>query len=201
MTISYPLVLPSARKPRSVVFHMKNVVGVNTAPTSLVSQRYKFPGERWEVDVSMPLMPRADGEAWVGFLTSLQGPLGSFYIGDPAHPSPRGTVAGSVVANGAQSAGAYTLAVSGGTGSFAIGDWLQITHSGIKRLYKALSVGSASGSTLDIWPSLRAAVSNGDAVVVTSCVGKFMLTGMPEYTLDSAGRYQIGTFSAVEDLS
>lgn len=200
MTISYPLTLPVARKPRQVVFHMRNVVGVNTAPTSLVAQRYKFPGERWELDISMPLMPRADGEAWVGFLTSLQGPLGSFYIGDPAHPSPRGTISGSVLVNGAHSAGSYTLALSGGSGSFAVGDWLQLTHSGIKRLYKALSTGGG-GSSLDLWPSLRGSVSNGDAVTITNCVGKFMLTGMPEYTLDSAGRYQIGTFTAVEDLS
>ncbi|MFO1081869.1 MAG: hypothetical protein U1E23_14720 [Reyranellaceae bacterium] len=198
MTITYPLSLPAARKPRSIVLRPRNVVGVNESPGSLVQQTYKFPGERWEADVSLPLMGRADGEAWAAFLTSLQGPYGSFLLGDPAHTAPRGSVSGSVTATGA--AMAYVVTLSGGSGSFAVGDWISVSHSGVPRLYKILNAPSAAGGTADIWPALRGAVS-GAAVTYLSPTGRFMLTGNPpEYTRDSAGRIQIGAFTAVEDL-
>lgn len=210
MTISYPRTFPTHKNYRDITITPRKVVGVNTAPGSLVAQSYEWPGERWEAQISLPLMTRADGDAWSAWLISLRGPVGTFLLPVPGAAA-RGAASatpGTLQADGAASARARTLAIKTGLGTTAnylrAGDWLSIGTGSSRRLHRVLvdaSLDSSGKATLDIWPALREALSNSTTLYVSSATGKFMLTGSaPDLKVDVAGRYQPAVIACVEDL-
>lgn len=212
MAISFPLALPTHKNPRSIDITMRKVVGVNTAPASLVAQTYEWPGERWEAQIVLaPAMARDDGDPWVAWLTSLRGPVGSFLLGSLAGATPRGAAAGNPgtpQVDGDQAAQLRTLAIKTGLGTTAnylrAGDWLQLGTGSTSRLHKVLqdaSLDSSGKVTLDIWPALRSAVGNSAPIVLSGAKGKFMLaTSSPSYAENSALMIEVGAIPCVEDL-
>lgn len=207
MSISYPVSLPSSPAPRSIRFKSKSTVGMQRSPFSGVQTTYVHAGEWFEAEVSMPPMIRADAEAWIGFLLSLNGQQGTFLMGDPVGATPRGTwVSGSPDAKiaAAYAAGVKTITLRdmlvGATGK--AGDWIQLGTGVDSHLHKLTQDYTASGSTvtLEIWPRTRAALSAGDAFVVNSALGAWRLaSNESEWSIEEAQIYGI-TFSAVEAI-
>lgn len=182
MTISYPLSLPSSGF-RSIGLRVVDAVGVAESPFSFQADVQHFGGQHWEADIELPPLKRGgsdEAEEWVAFLLSLKGRYGTFLMGDPAGATPRGTWAGSPKVLGAHAAGANTLALDGFTAAATVkaGDYVQVGTGSTTHLHKALADGTADGSgllTLDIWPNLRAALADNDAIVKTSAVGLWRL--------------------------
>lgn len=198
MAISFPLAFPTHRGPVSVTIRPKSVTGVNVSPFSLVPQVYKWPGaERWEMDISFGPMSRANGEAWNAFILSLEGPVGSFTMGDPSGQTPRGTATSGVTATGSARATSITLA---GSGTLLEGDWISFSsHRWLHKMKKSVTL-SGGGVTAEIWPGLRAALS-GAATATTAAKGRFMLlTESPEWSVDLAGHHHPPMLKAIEDL-
>lgn len=137
-------------------------------------------------------MVRADAEAVIGFLLAAQ--RGTFYFQDYANTSPRGSVSGSLTVSSA-TANTSTLTFSGATGSFAVGDWLQISTS----LYKVVQVNSTS--SVDLFPVLRSSYAGGTAITYTNAKGVFRLAeSKTDWTIDLAKIYGV-SFSIVEDIA
>lgn len=210
MTITYPRTFPTHRNYKKITISKRKVVGVNTAPGSLVAQTYEWPGERWEGQIALPLMNRADGDAWDAWLTSLRGPVGSFLLPVPG-AIPRGAASatpGTPQVDGAVAARSRTLPLKTGLGAVAnylrAGDWLSIGTGSTRRLHKVLvdaGLDSSGKATLDIWPALREALVNSTTLYVAAATGKFMLAAAtPDLDIDVAGRYQPAVISCVEDL-
>lgn len=194
MAITFPLTPPAAFKSASVSIVARNVVSSAESPFTLQQQVYQHQGQRWEVTVKFPTMARADAESVLGFILSLCGQRGTFYLGDTANKTSRGTIAGSPTCSGAQTAGSTTLTLTGHTGSLAVGDWIQIGSS----LYKVVQVNSAG--SVDVWPSLRSAHAGGTAIVFTNPVGIFRLdNSATNWTVGAAKLYEL-ELSAVEVL-
>lgn len=210
MSISYPLALPTHKNYRSIDIVQRKVVGVATSPFSLMQQTYEHPGERWEATIELAPMSRADGEAWMAWLISLRGPVGSFLLGDVAGATARGSAGvtpGTPQVNGAHAAQSRALAIKTGLGAVSnylrAGDWIQLGSGTSSRLHKVLVDASLTGGnvTLDIWPALRTAVANDAAVTVAACKGKFMLAqGGASYQVDSAAIVRGAPIACVEDL-
>lgn len=137
-------------------------------------------------------MVRADAEAVIGFLLAAQ--RGTFYFQDYANTSPRGSVTGTLtVASG--SANTSTLGISGATGTFAVGDWLQISTS----LYKVVQVNSSS--SVDLFPVLRSSYAAGTAITYTNAKGVFRLSEpLTNWSIDNAKIYGVA-FGIVEDVA
>jgi len=137
-------------------------------------------------------MVRADAEAVIGFLLAAQ--RGTFYFQDYANTSPRGSVTGTLtVASG--SANTSTLGISGATGTFAVGDWLQISTS----LYKVVQVNSSS--SVDLFPVLRSSYAAGTAITYTNAKGVFRLSEpLTNWSIDNANIYGVA-FGIVEDVA
>lgn len=155
-------------------------------------QVYQHQGQGWQLDVQLPPMTRADAEEVIGFLLALQGRYGTFYAYDSANRTPRGSISGSATCNGAQTARASTLALTGHSGTLAVGDWIQISTY----LYKVAQVNS--GASVDVFPRLRAAHTNGTAITYTNPKGIFRLSSnQTRWDIDAVKVYGIG-FSAVE---
>jgi hypothetical protein len=163
----------------------------NISPFTFETQQYNWSGQAWMGSVECPPMVRADAEEIVGFLLAAQ--RGTFYFQDYANPSPRGAVTGTLTVNTA-TANTSTLGISGATGSFAVGDWLQISTS----LYKVII--ATSSSSVEVFPALRKSYAGSTPITKTNAKGVFRLADpKTDWSIELAGIYGI-TFGIVEDV-
>ena len=206
MAITYPLSLPSHKKPANITFRAVNTVGMSMSPFTYQQQLFAHAGQRWECDVTLPAMARADAEQWVAFLVSLRGQFGTFTLGDPVGASPRGSAGGTPLVNGADQTGG-TLSIDGCTASqtgwLKAGDYIQLGTAGSATLHKVLADADSNGSgevDLDIWPYIRTAPSDNATVFVTNTVGRFRLASNEQnWNINEASIYGL-TFGGVEAI-
>lgn len=209
MAISYPLATPTNKTIQQVAFFARNTVAVSQSPFTYSQQVHKWSGQRWEADITLPPMARANAEEWISFLVSLKGSYGTFTLGDPSATTPRGTAslaAGSPVVKGASQTGDQLIidgATANKTGYLLKGDYIQLGSGSTTRLYKVLDNVNTNGSgetTLTLFPDLRSSPSDNDTVVVTSARGLFRLNdNVVNWNVNEASIYGI-TFGAVESL-
>ena len=62
MAITYPLAMPTNRKPAGVRFTPLAVVSVSRSPFSLSQQVQEFDGQMWQAEVDLPRMFRSEAE-------------------------------------------------------------------------------------------------------------------------------------------
>ena len=192
MAITYPLTPPAALEASSLSITGISATSRNVSPFTLQTQQYNWPGQGWLGSVECPPMQRAEAEQVLSFLLSAQ--RGTFYFGDYANPTARGNVTGTLTVSSA-TANTTTPGISGATGSFAVGDWLQISTS----LYKVVQVNSSS--SVDLFPVLRASYAGGTAITYSSARGVFRLAeSSTQWSIDVAKFYSI-SFSVVEDVA
>lgn len=208
MAITYPLSLPTTIGIGEIELRANNVVGVSQSPFTYKQQVVQHQGQRWEASVSIPPVRKDLAEAWIAFLISLKGPVGTFYLGDPNMATPRGTILSgtTVTLDSAAAAGDETVALTKGAGPaksnvFLPGDYIQIGTGSGRTLHKVLNTvdWDANGDgTADIWPHIRGTVASGTSVVHQSTTGKFRLTsGLTSWSINNASTYGI-SFDAVE---
>jgi hypothetical protein len=191
MAISYPLTPPSPFNLSRLSLTGVSATSRNTSPFTLQTQQYNWPGQAWLGSVDCPPMKRADAEQIVAFLLAAQ--RGTFYFQDYANPTNRGGVTGTLTVTTATANGT-TLTFGGATGSFAVGDWLQIATS----LYKVVQVNSSS--SVDLFPALRKSYAGGTAITYTNAKGVFRLASpSTEWSIGEASIYGVG-FAIVEDV-
>ncbi len=206
MAITYPLTLPSHTGIRNITLRAVNTVGMSMSPFTYQQQAVAHAGQRWEVDVTLPGMNRADAEQWVAFLVSLRGRFGTFTLGDPVGASPRGSAGGTPLVNGASQIGG-TLNIDGcttsQTGWLKAGDYIQLGTEGSATLHKVLADVDSNGSgqvAVDIWPYIRTAPSDNATVVVTNTIGRFRLASDEQnWSIRETALYGI-TFGGVEAI-
>lgn len=212
MPITYPITLPFAtRGANGITITPVNVAGAQQSPFSSVEQVQVGTGQKWQAEVSLPPMIRTSGAPeWFAALTSLNGPEGTFYLGDTANKTPRGVATGTPVVNGAGQTG-YDLSTRGWTPSVTnimrAGDWLQVNTGSSSRLYmvmKDANSDSSGNATLTIWPKVRqqpSAPADGTTIIASSAVGVFRLQAAGGWQFDKAKILRGLTFKAVEALN
>jgi len=162
MAISYPLTPPSPFRISRLSLTGISASARNVSPFTFQIQQYNWSGQGWLGSVDCPPMTRADAEAVIGFLLAAQ--RGTFYFQDYANTSPRGNVTGTLLVSTA-TANTSTLTFSGASGSFAVGDWLQIATS----LYKVVQVNSTS--SVDLFPVLRSSYAASTPITYSAADG------------------------------
>lgn len=90
MAISYPLALPTAIGIANITLSANNSVAISQSPFTFQQQIIQHPGQRWTASVSIPPVRRDLAEPWAAFLLALNGPVGTFLLGDPNAKLPRG---------------------------------------------------------------------------------------------------------------
>lgn len=206
MPITYPLAFPTVPKPQRVRMLTMNVVAETVSPTSLQEQTQVHPGQRWEADVTIPPMIRADAEVWIAFLLKLQGKSGTFLFGDPAGEVARGIVTGTPLVDGASQTGNELDTkgwTTGQTGIMKAGDYFSLGAGTSTQLYKVLDDANSDGgglATLLIWPSLRFSPGDSDPLDVSAAKGLFKLaSNETSWDINTALHYGIA-FSIVESI-
>lgn len=205
MAITYPLSLPTTAGIAKVRLTANDIVGISQSPFTASQQVYKYPGQFWEADVTLPAMKRADAEYWVTFLMKLNGPFGTFLLGDPLGATARGVATGTPLVNGGSQVG-NELVTDGWTvsqtGILKAGDYIQLGSGATAQLYKVLDDANSDGSgnaTFTIWPSLRSSPSDNATITVSAPKGNFRLTTPAAWDIDEASIYGM-TFGAREAL-
>jgi hypothetical protein len=192
MAITYPLTPPSPFRISKLTLSGMSATSRNVSPFTFQTQQYNWPGQAWMGSVECPPMTRAAAEEVIGFLLAAQ--RGTFYFQDYANTSARGNVTGTLTVSSA-TANTSTLGISGATGTFAVGDWLQIGTS----LYKVVQVNSSS--SVDLFPVLRSSYAGGTAITYSNAKGVFRLAeSRTEWSIELASIYGI-TFSIAEDVA
>lgn len=194
--------MPTTPAPLRVELTYLTNVAVAESVFTFQAQKQVHPGKKWLATITLPPMKRADAQVWDGFFTSLNGPEGTFYLGDPKAETPLGYAGGTPKVNGASQVGG-SLVTDGWdasiTGILKAGDWLQISN----RLYKVKQDVNSDGSgnaTIDIFPDVRSpAPADNETIITQSCVGIFQLieNTVPLFAYGPEGVYEI-SFQAVE---
>ena len=207
MAISYPRDLPTNIGFAQVTLRAVNQTAMTMSPFTYKQQIYNHSGQRWEAECQVPPLKRDDAEEWIAWLLSLNGRAETFLMGDPLGATARGTLGGTPVVNGDDQVG-NSLTIDGCSNSITnwlkAGDYVQLGSASTATLHKILqSVNTnASGqATLDIWPSMRTAPSDGSTIVTSNAVGRFRLnSGQQDWTINNISSYGI-TFAAVEAIT
>lgn len=206
MPITFPLTFPTNKKPSRVRMITRDVVAETISPTSLLDQQQVHPGQRWEADITMPPMVRADAEVWITFRMKLGGKAGTFLFGDPAGETPRGIATGAPLVNGASQTGNELVTdgwTTGQTGILLTGDYISLGTGTSTQLYKVLDDVNSDGggnATLLIWPNLRISPVNDAVLTVNSAMGTFHLPeNETSWDINTAIHYGL-SFSIMEAI-
>lgn len=209
MAESYPLALPTVSGIAQIRLIARDVVAISASPFTFTQQTFRHQGQRWEADITLPALKRADADIWASFLLRLRGQHGTFLLGDPIAATPRGSAAtspGTPVVNGASQTG-DELIIDGiptsGSDYLKAGDYIQLGSGATATLHKVLEDVPIDGSgqaTLNLWPGIRTAPSDNATVTVSAAKGVFRLAANEtSWDINNASLYGI-TFGAVEAI-
>ena len=207
MTITYPHNPPSTPGFESMTWRARGQRVLSVSPFSLAQQTVSWSGQQWEVDCQLPPMGIVQAEQWISWALALDGPVGTFELGDQANPEGQGTADDVMLLAGATAIGDKTIDMDAATISqvdvFKAGDWFHLDDSGNRQLFKVLQDVSADGAgalTVDVWPFVRYVFPNNDTVVYTTPKGLFRLqTNIIDWTVENL-IYGF-TFTAIEVIT
>ena len=204
MAISYPLTFPTATAIKSFSITPISVVALTRSIYTLEEQVQKHQGQAWEAQINLPIMRDTAAQSWIAFLLSLNGMEGTFLMGDPTRPDPKGAAANNPnpipeVAGAAQAGNA--LDIDNCAASIADylkeGDYIQLDY-GYHRLLEDASTNSAGEASLSIWPNLRRSPVNNETVRVINAVGVWRLRESVSFYTDADLLYKEMNFSCIE---
>ncbi len=206
MAITFPVSFPAAPGFARFEFIARNVVGSTRSPFTGQEQIQQHQGQWWEAIIEYPPMRRAVAEPLLAVLMQLGGKNGTFLLGDPDGKTPRGSVAGTPLVDGAGQTG-QVLNTKGwtasATGVLLAGDYIQIGSGTTQRLYKVLKDVDADGgglAAIGIWPRLRESPADSALTTISNTKGLFRLaSNETPWETDKSGVYAIA-FSAVEAI-
>jgi hypothetical protein len=199
LSIAYPLSLPTATGIRNIELRAINAVAYSQSPFTFSGQAHAYPGQMWQADITLPPMNAARAEQWIAFLLSLRGRFGTFLLGDPARPSPRGTAISCTVTG---TAGSNTVSATVPVGQTLLaGDYIQLGSAATATLHKVLVnyTGTGAAANLEIWPGLRVNRTSATATL-TNARGLFRLNSNEQaWSINQVEIYGI-TFGAMEAI-
>lgn len=190
MAISYPLTFPSGVV-SSVSWIPKSVVGVSQSIFSGQSQAHAHSGSWWECSIEFVGGDAAKYDAISAFLLALNGREGTFNFGPIMRATTRGTAAGSWTVGSGAAINTTTLPITGGTGAFVVGDWIQVGT----QLFRIVQINTGS---VDVFPKLRTAFASSTAITYANAKGAFRLMEAPVFEENRTRRLSPLTINAME---
>ena len=189
MTVTFPRPSPTAFGAADLSFGPLANVARAKNPWSFHDIVQVYDGAMWQGSLTVYPFDAAAGRGLAAWLASLgvyggSGPLGTFLLGDPSHPTPRGAAKdtpGTPVVKGAGQSG-FALLVEGlpvSTTDYLLeGDYFQLASGATAKLHMVVEDADSDGfgeSTLSIWPPLRSSPADQDPLVVSGAEGVFSL--------------------------
>ena len=169
----------------SMTMRLRSATSISQSPFTYDQQTYQHQGVRWEAEVQLPPLKRSDAKQVEAFFAALRGQANTFTMGNPIHNT---TATGSITSG---SAGATT--VTGSTSGVVAGDYFETGSA----LYIVTGI---SGSSIDIMPPLRSAISSSTPMDFTLPKGTWRLASNDiGWSINEASLYGF-TFACVEAI-
>ncbi|MEY2653659.1 MAG: hypothetical protein RLZZ524_687 [Pseudomonadota bacterium] len=145
------------------------------SPLSGAVQTVEMPGARWKASFSMDNLQAADAALLRALLAKTRGRAGRITLHNFAHPTPRGTIAGTPLVMGASQTG-NTLIIDGCTVGTTLlaGDFIGV-NSELKMVVADATANGSGQMTLTIEPPLRSSPADNAAITTTRPTATFML--------------------------
>lgn len=202
-SVQFPLSLPTTTGFRRFRMRQKRSQQVSESPSSLISQVQVSSGERWEADVTLPLMRRDRAAEWQGFFNLLDGKVGTFMLGDALGRQPRGTPLGTPKVKDSNQTG-KVLIIDGCVPEtqkwLRAGDYFSIGER-LHQVARDADVDASGVVVLDFWPRLRE-VYAVDTPIITAdckCIMRMRDVSWDVWEADEQQLYTVA-FSAEESL-
>ncbi len=168
-----------------MTMRLRSATAVSQSPFTYDQQTYQHQGVRWEAEVQLPPLKRSDAKQVEAFFAALRGQANTFTMGNPIH----NTTATGAITSG--TAGATT--VTGSTSGVVAGDYFETGNA----LYIVTGI---SGSSIDIMPPLRSAISSSTTMDFTLPKGTWRLASNDiGWSINEASLYGF-TFACVEAI-
>lgn len=116
-------------------------------------------GHQWHQKFDWNALPYNVAAAFSGFLSVGRGGIQPYAVPIYGYRKKRGSKTGTVTLNGAHAAGAENLDITGGSGTFSVGDWFHI-YSGTDP-WAHVCFSAESGGVISINPPLRMDFAGG----------------------------------------
>jgi len=143
--------------------------------------------QRWALKGKYNDLTRDEFSTVYAFVIQQGGSKEDFTVVPPVISDTRGTATGTMLVNGAHSAGDNTIAVDGSTGIIKAGDFVKFASH--DKVYMVTADLNGAG-TLNIQPSLVSAVSDNNAVTYNNVPFKVRLeSDAQEWALSGFDRY------------
>jgi len=169
----------------AMTMRLRSATAVSQSPFTYDQQTYQHQGVRWEAEVQLPPLKRSDAKQVEAFFAALRGQANTFTMGNPIH----NTTATGAITSG--TAGATT--VTGSTSGVVAGDYFETGNA----LYIVTGI---SGSSIDIMPPLRSAISSSTPMDFTLPKGTWRLASNDiGWSINEASLYGF-TFACVEAI-
>jgi len=181
--------------PDTFEFGIRYNTQVSTTTLSGITQTVELPGARWAGTMSFRDLSPSDSAELKAFLLELRGISGRFSLGDLTHTSPFNTVTGTFNVEGTSSV--RIIDVTPSTGSFSVGDYIQIgdNNDDNRELKMVVSQSGSSPQSLVIEPLMRRTDFVGKSVVYTNPTGIFLLDA------DDLARWSVRSKAKLSDIS
>lgn len=210
MALTYPLQLPTPSNGQgigSIMFDYIDIVSVDPSMFTGEQEVQEWDGKFRRAEVEYRDLNQEAYQEVFAKLAATYGATGTFLLGDPLRAAPRGSVAGTPIVNGTNAAGSKTLAVKGFTPTqtdvLKAGDTFHVGSSTTQYLYEVVDADidsdGSGNATVQIWPTLRVALSDGAAITTTNAQGVFRRIG-PLRTGRAPGDLFSISFTAVEAI-
>lgn len=142
----------------------------------------------WTFTARYPRLTREKFAPVMAFLAGTKGGADSFSITPPVISDSRGDATGSLLANGAHSAGDRTIAMDGITGTIKAGDFIKFAQH--DKVY--MVVNDFSSGTMTIEPGLVESVADNEAVTYNSVPFKMrMARDVQQFRVAGYEQYQV----------
>lgn len=129
---------------QNMTLRLKSAVAMSQSPFTFDQQTYQHQGVRWEAEVTLSPLSKAEAKEVEGFLFGLRGMAGTFKLGHPLH---------NTTATGTISGATGSTTVIGSISGASVGDYFEYAD----HLYVITSMGVG---TYEIMPPLRSTASS-----------------------------------------
>lgn len=165
----------------SMTMRMRSSVAVSTSPFTYDQQVFAHQGARWEAEVQMPPMVKANAQTYEAFFTRLNGMEHTFSMANPLH---------NTVAAGSISGSVRKTKVTGSLSGASVGDYFSV--GGSIHIITSLS-------PLEIMPPLRDNLTNATVDFSLPSGTWRLASNEVSWTINQASIYGF-SFACVEAL-
>lgn len=203
--VSFPITLPP-KGIREVRFGLERNQAVTRDPYALTPKILHRFGDGWRAEIDLvpmdldPSLGKAVADDWITALMSLQGQVGTFYLGDPRRQIPRGSAGGVPLVDGAGQTGT-TLNTKGWplsqTGILLGYDYIEVEA----RLYMVIAAADSDGtgnSALSIEPAMRSSPADNAPITTINPRAIMMLDNPDVFWTEKSLHWEGLSFVAVD---